>query len=66
MLALGTVAGALDASFSSSTDLELYQLALSDPGRKMKLVASMPSNARYHALAFDVLGSTASAGASLL
>ena len=45
-LVLGTVAGALDASFSSKTELEILDLNLNEKSRKMKRVAATPSNAR--------------------
>ena len=45
-LALGTVAGALDASFSSKTELEIFSLNLSDSGSSMERVAGITGNAR--------------------
>ncbi len=46
-LALGTVAGALDASFSSKTELEIFSLNLADSGKSMEKVTGIPGNARY-------------------
>jgi protein transport protein SEC31 len=47
LLALGTVSGALDASFSSKTELEIVGLDLASPTKEMKKLASVPCNARY-------------------
>ena len=47
MLALGTVAGALDASFSSKTELEIFNLNLASNNKKMSKVAGFACNARY-------------------
>ncbi len=47
LLALGTAAGALDASFSSKTELEIFSLNLSEPGKGMKKLCGVASNARY-------------------
>ncbi len=50
LLATGTVAGALDASFSSSTELEIFDLSLdfskTSTGKIQKL-GSASANARY-------------------
>ena len=47
LLALGNVAGALDASFSSSTELELFGLNLESTNkRKLIKLAGIPANAR--------------------
>jgi protein transport protein SEC31 len=47
LLALGTIAGAMDASFSSQTELELYEISPSS-GDSFKRTGSMSINARYH------------------
>ena len=47
-LALGTVAGALDASFSSKTELEIFSLNLAETGKGMTRIAGIPGNARYY------------------
>jgi len=46
MLAAGTAAQQLDASFSTSASLELYSLNLQQPGYEMELQASVPSDHR--------------------
>lgn len=47
LLALGTVAGALDASFSSKTVLEVFGLNLNESGKKLKKLAEVSCNARF-------------------
>lgn len=44
MLAAGTAAQQLDASFSTASALELYSLNLQQPGYDMELLASIPSD----------------------
>ncbi|KAK6097896.1 protein transport protein S31 [Batrachochytrium dendrobatidis] len=67
LLALGTVSGALDASFSSSTELELFDIniagtALTPNGttattsKSMRKVGSVPMNARFNRLAWGAPG----------
>lgn len=46
MLAAGTAAQQLDASFSTSASLDLYLLNLQQPGYEMELKASVPSDHR--------------------
>ncbi|RZF36991.1 hypothetical protein LSTR_LSTR004679 [Laodelphax striatellus] len=48
LLATGTAAQQLDASFSTSASLELYGLNLSEPGLDLELKASTASEARFH------------------
>ncbi|KAK3915327.1 Protein transport protein Sec31A [Frankliniella fusca] len=48
VLAAGTAAQQLDASFSTSSTLELHGLNLGEPGLEMQLLASAPSDQRFH------------------
>ncbi|XP_063227208.1 protein transport protein Sec31A isoform X4 [Bacillus rossius redtenbacheri] len=48
MLAAGTAAQQLDASFSTAAQLELCTLGLARPGLDMEVRASVPSEHRYH------------------
>lgn len=47
LLALGTVAGALDASFSSKTELEIFSLDLASSSKTLQKLGGIPCNARY-------------------
>jgi len=48
IIATGTVAGALDESFSNTTDLELFHLNLkSDSGVELQSAGAVSSNARF-------------------
>jgi protein transport protein SEC31 len=48
IIATGTVAGALDASFSNTTELELFNLNLkSDSGVELQSAGVVNSNARF-------------------
>ncbi|XP_007447606.1 PREDICTED: protein transport protein Sec31A isoform X4 [Lipotes vexillifer] len=49
-LATGTSAQQLDATFSTSASLEIFELDLSDPSLDMKLCATFSSSHRYHKL----------------
>lgn len=51
-LAAGTAAQQLDASFSTSAALEVYNLNLNDPANDLTLVTSLPSEQRFHKLAW--------------
>lgn len=46
LLAAGTAAQQLDASFSTSASLDLYALGLQEPGYEMELKASVSSDNR--------------------
>lgn len=46
LLALGTSAGAIDPSFSATTELEIYNLNLNSKGLKMTRMAGIPLSAR--------------------
>lgn len=47
MMAAGTAAQQLDASFSTSASLDLYSLNLQQPGYEMELEASVSSDHRF-------------------
>lgn len=47
MLAAGTSAQQLDASFNTAASLEIYSINLSEPGYEMELKAATPSQHRY-------------------
>ncbi|NWY37202.1 SC31A protein, partial [Sylvia atricapilla] len=49
-LATGTSAQQLDATFSTSASLEIFELDLADPSLDMKSCATFPSSHRYHKL----------------
>ncbi|KAL2920129.1 protein transport protein S31 [Polyrhizophydium stewartii] len=60
MLALGTVAGALDASFSSQTELELFDLApVPREPLALRRLAAVTVNARFNRLAWGSPGTAA-------
>ncbi|CAL1674596.1 unnamed protein product [Lasius platythorax] len=56
MLAAGTAAQQLDASFSTSASLDLYSLNLQQPGYEMELKASVPSDHRFHKIIWGSYG----------
>ncbi|KAI8905569.1 WD40-repeat-containing domain protein [Gorgonomyces haynaldii] len=56
LLAVGTVAGALDASFSSRTELELYSLNLDTSKGKMVRLGGVESNSRFNRLDWGSTG----------
>ncbi|XP_012535073.2 protein transport protein Sec31A isoform X2 [Monomorium pharaonis] len=56
MLAAGTAAQQLDASFSTSASLDLYSLNLQQPGYEMELHASVPSDHRFHKIIWESYG----------
>ena len=49
-LASGTAAQQLDATFSTTSALEVHRLDLAKPGRDMTRACSMPVDHRYHKL----------------
>ncbi|KAJ9593994.1 hypothetical protein L9F63_014589, partial [Diploptera punctata] len=57
LLAAGTAAQQLDASFSTSAALEIYSLNLTEPGLDMELRTSVSSDYRFHKLAWGTYGS---------
>uniref|UniRef100_A0A182WEU1 Protein transport protein Sec31A n=1 Tax=Anopheles minimus TaxID=112268 RepID=A0A182WEU1_9DIPT len=60
MLAAGTAAQQLDASFSTTASLELYSINLADPSYDLELKGSQPSTHRFHKLLWSPLVGTAS------
>ncbi|XP_046674352.1 protein transport protein Sec31A isoform X2 [Homalodisca vitripennis] len=56
MLAAGTAAQQLDASFSTSAALEIYDINLSEPGLDMELKSSIQSQNRFHKLVWGATG----------
>ncbi|XP_073723373.1 protein transport protein Sec31A isoform X2 [Misgurnus anguillicaudatus] len=58
-LALGTAAQQLDASFNTSSALEIFEMDFADTSMDMKLRGSLPTSSRFHSLiwtAFDTEG----------
>ncbi|XP_049803426.1 protein transport protein Sec31A isoform X2 [Schistocerca nitens] len=56
LLAAGTAAQQLDASFSTSAAMEIYSLNLGEPGLDMELRASAPSDYRFHKITWSSCG----------
>uniref|UniRef100_A0A182MII7 Protein transport protein Sec31A n=1 Tax=Anopheles culicifacies TaxID=139723 RepID=A0A182MII7_9DIPT len=59
MLAAGTAAQQLDASFSTTASLELYSINLADPSYDLELKGSQPSTHRFHKLLWSPLAGAA-------
>ncbi|XP_052903590.1 protein transport protein Sec31A isoform X1 [Anopheles moucheti] len=59
MLAAGTAAQQLDASFNTAASLELYSINLADPSYDLELKGSQPSTHRFHKLLWSPLAGTA-------
>uniref|UniRef100_A0A8C1QG47 SEC31 homolog B, COPII coat complex component n=1 Tax=Cyprinus carpio TaxID=7962 RepID=A0A8C1QG47_CYPCA len=60
-LALGTAAQQLDASFNTSSALEIFEVDFADTSLDMKLRGTLPTSNRFHSLiwvAFDPEGSS--------
>ena len=55
-LAAGTAAQQLDATFSTTSSLEIYDLSLSEDGQSMKKVASIPTENRFHKIVWGNAG----------
>ena len=49
-LATGTAAQQLDATFSTTSALEIHELNLAETGHEMPKAASVPVDHRYHKL----------------
>ncbi|XP_073961492.1 COPII coat complex component secretory 31 [Choristoneura fumiferana] len=56
MLAAGSAAQQVDASFSSTSQLELYALNLEDPGLDLELKASFQTQHKFHKLVWSGAG----------
>ncbi|XP_072439206.1 protein transport protein Sec31A isoform X1 [Chiloscyllium punctatum] len=57
-LATGTSAQQLDATFSTSAALEIYELDFSDPSLDAKLRGSLPATSRFHKLIWSNYGTS--------
>ncbi|CAA6671881.1 unnamed protein product [Spirodela intermedia] len=51
-LATGTMAGAVDLSFSSSANLEIFKMDLRSEGHELPLAGACPSGERFHRLSW--------------
>ncbi|CAN6931388.1 hypothetical protein Bca4012_100162 [Brassica carinata] len=56
-IAAGTMAGAVDLSFSSSASLEIFKLDFQSDDRDLPLVGEIPCSERFHRLAWGRNGS---------
>ncbi|GLT39684.1 hypothetical protein SLA2020_138620 [Shorea laevis] len=56
-LAAGTMAGAVDLSFSSSANLEIFKLDFQSDDRELPIVGGSPSSERFNRLAWGKNGS---------
>ncbi|KAL5703467.1 hypothetical protein ACHQM5_028555 [Ranunculus cassubicifolius] len=56
-LASGTMAGAVDLSFSSSANLEIFKLDFTSDDRELPLVGEAPSTERFNRLSWGKAGS---------
>lgn len=56
-LAAGTMAGAVDLSFSSSANLEIFKLDFQSDDRDLPIVAECPSSERFNRLSWSKSGS---------
>ncbi|PPS03542.1 hypothetical protein GOBAR_AA17135 [Gossypium barbadense] len=56
-MAAGTMAGAVDLSFSSSANLEIFKLDLQSEDRELPVVVQCPSSERFNRLAWGKNGS---------
>lgn len=57
-LAAGTAAQQLDATFSTSSSLEIYSLNLAESGHDLPCVASLPVEQRFHKVVWGASGMT--------
>uniref|UniRef100_A0A2R5LKK4 Protein transport protein Sec31A n=1 Tax=Ornithodoros turicata TaxID=34597 RepID=A0A2R5LKK4_9ACAR len=55
-IAAGTAAQQLDSTFSTTASLEIYSLNLTEPGLDMSLVGTLPSEHRFHKIAWGCHG----------
>ena len=56
-MAAGTMAGAVDLSFSSSANLEIFKLDFQNDDRELPVVGECPSSERFNRLAWGKNGS---------
>lgn len=56
-IAAGTMAGAVDLSFSSSSNLEIFELDFNSEDHEMKLLGQCSSSERFTRLAWGSYGS---------
>lgn len=64
-LAAGTMAGAVDLSFSSSANLEIFKLDFQSDDRDLPVVGECPSGERFNRLSWSKAGSAAAEEFSL-
>ena len=57
-LAAGTAAQQVDATFNTSSALEIYRLNLEESGHGMPKVVSLPVENRFHKLVWGINAST--------
>jgi protein transport protein SEC31 len=62
LLAAGTAAQQLDASFNTNASLEIYSLNLGEPGPDMVLKVSAPSDHRFHKIIWGAHGGDQTSG----
>lgn len=62
LLAAGTAAQQLDASFNTNAALEIYSLNLSEPGLDMELKATVPAEHRFQKIVWGSYGRDQSSG----
>ena len=55
-VAAGTAAQQLDATFSTNSTLEIYDLNLAEDGPSMKKVVSIPTENRFHKIVWGQAG----------
>ncbi|KAJ1817616.1 protein transport protein S31 [Coemansia sp. RSA 2675] len=53
LIAAGTVAGAMDATFSNTSTLELFQLSSDDSDKSLESLSKVEANARFQRLAWS-------------
>ena len=56
LLAAGTAAQQLDASFDTTSSLDIYSLELGESGHAMPKVASLSQDQRFHSLVWGAMG----------
>jgi hypothetical protein len=61
IVALGTMSGAIDASFSASASLDVFQIDFSRPDPDLDLLASVSSNEKFNRLSWGAAGAAGEA-----